>query len=351
MSVPYAIMGALGRGERHGYELRRELEAELGPEWRLDFGQLYRALGTLAEKGWVAFRLEAGQGGPARKVYRLTAAGRREMARWLREAPPGRARPRNPVVVRVRLGPPFRGCHDGAAVEPLVVAGSDDLVLDLLARRLAERHPEIHFAARPIGSLSGLIALHERRAQLAGIHLLDIDTGEYNVPYVKHLLPAERVVLVTVARREQGLMVAAGNPKGIRGLRDLPRRGIRVVNRQAGAGTRLLLHHLLRKARIDPSRIDGYERQLPTHGAVGAAIAAGAADAGPGVRAAAQSHGLDFLPLGEERYDLVIPRPVFASRQLRPLLELLHDPSFRRESAHFPGYDVARMSRVVATLG
>ena len=109
-----------------------------------------------------------------------------------------------------------------------------------------------------------------------------------------------------------------------------------MVNRQAGAGTRLLLHHLLRRARIDPSRIDGYERELPTHGAVAAAIAAGTADAGPGVRAVAQAHGLDFLPLGEERYDLAIPRRVFESRQLRPLLELLHDTAFRREAAHFP---------------
>ncbi len=112
-----------------------------------------------------------------------------------------------------------------------------------------------------------------------------------------------------------------------------------------------LLPHLLRKARIDPGRITGYDRELPTHGAVAAAIAARAADAGPGVRAAAQAHGLDFLPLGEERYDLVVPRHVFESPPPRPLLELLHDASFRREAAHFPGYDVTRMSRVVATIG
>ena len=196
-----------------------------------------------------------------------------------------------------------------------------------------------------------MIALHERRAHLAGIHLLDADTGEYNVSYVKHLLPEQRVVLVNVAWREQGLLLAAGNPKGIRGLRDLTRRDVRLVNRQAGAGTRLLLRQRLHQARIDPQRIRGYERELPTHAAVAAAIAAGAADAGPGVRAAAQAHGLDFLPLGEERYDLAIPREVFESRRLRPLLELLHDTAFRREAAQFAGYDVARMSRVVAAVG
>src|SRR5262249_39275029 len=149
-----------------------------------------------------------------------------------------------------------------------------------------------------------------------------------------------------LACREQGLMLAAGNPQHIRGVRDLTRRGVRVVNRQVGAGTRLLLHHVLRKARVDSTRIHGYERELPTHGAVAAAIAAGTADAGPGIRAAAQAHGLDFLPLGEERYDLVMPRRILESRQLRPLLELLHDAGFRQEAAQFPGYDVARMSRV-----
>jgi molybdate-binding protein/DNA-binding PadR family transcriptional regulator len=350
MSVAHAVMGVLARGERYGYELRRALEEDLGAEWRLDFGQLYRALGTMAEKGWVSFRTAAGQRGPARKVYRLTAAGRREMERWFREASPGPARRRDHAGVRAHLRSRLPGRKDTGA-EPLVAVGSDDLVLDLLVRHLAEQHPEIRFAAQPVGSLSGLIALHERRAQLAGIHLLDVDTGEYNVPFVKHLLPGQRVILVNLACREQGLILAPGNPKGIRGLRDLARRGVRVVNRQAGAGTRCLLHHLLQRAHIDPNRITGYERELPTHSAVARAVATGEADAGPGVRAAAQAHGLDFLPLAEERYDLAIPRQVFESRQLRPLVELLHDARFRRAAAHFPGYDVARMSRVVATVG
>jgi molybdate-binding protein/DNA-binding PadR family transcriptional regulator len=350
MSVPHAVMGVLARGERYGYELRRGLEQELGPEWRLDFGQLYRALGTMTDKGWVAFRVEAGRGGPERKVYTLTAAGRRELQRWLHAEPRPLARRRDAALLRVRLDA-TRGGRACAGKGPLFAVGSDDLILDLLARRLARFHPEIRFAARAVGSLSGLIALHERRAHLAGIHLLDAESGEYNVPYVKHVLPEQRVVLVNVAWREQGLLLAAGNPKGIRGLRDLTRRDVRLVNRQAGAGTRLLLRQLLRKARIDPSGIRGYERELATHAAVAAAIAAGVAAAGPGVRAAAQTHGLDFLPLAEERYDLAIPRRVFESRHLRPLLELLHDASFRREAAQVVGYDVTRMSRVVATIG
>jgi molybdate-binding protein len=346
MSVAHAVLGVLARGERYGYELRRALEEDLGAEWRLDFGQLYRALGAMAEKGWVSCRVESARKGPPRKVYTLTAAGRREMERWLGDTPRALMRRRDHAVVRRRLrGQLGRGAVAGA----LLAVGSDDLVLDLVARRLGEHHPEIRFATRPVGSLSGLIALHEQRAHLAGIHLLDVESGEYNLPYVKHLLPEERVVLVNLARREQGLLVAAGNPKGIRGLRDLTRRGVRLVNRQAGAGTRLLLHHLLRKARIDVNAIAGYTRELPTHAAVAAAIAAGSADVGPGVHAVAAAHGLEFLPLGEERYDLAIPGRVFESPQLRPLLELLHDLTVRREAAHFAGYDVSRMSRVVAT--
>jgi molybdate-binding protein/DNA-binding PadR family transcriptional regulator len=350
MTVAHAVLGVLARGEGYGYELRRRLADELGAEWGLDFGQLYRTLGTLTRNGWVDFRVEAGQGGPARKVYRLLPAGRRELQRWLRHTPPTPARRRDHRAARARLCAlvPER---NRAAAEPLVALGSDDLVLDLLARHLAQDHPQIHFAAQPVGSLSGLIALHERRAQLAGIHLLDTDTGEYNIPYVKHLLPGERVVLINLARREQGLMVAAGNPKGIRGLGDLTRRDVGIVNRQAGAGTRLLLHHQLRQARIDTRRIAGYAREVPTHGAVAAAVAAGTADAGPGVRAVALAHGLDFLPLGEERYDLVVPQAIFESPRLRPLLALLHDTSFRRAAARFPGYDVTNMSRVIATLG
>jgi molybdate-binding protein/DNA-binding PadR family transcriptional regulator len=350
MSVAHTVMGVLARGDRYGYQLRRELEEDFGSEWRLDLGQLYRVLGWMARKRWVSFRTEAGDGGPPRKVYALTAAGQRELQRWLHAVPPTLARRRDDAVVRTRLHATRQG-RKAAADTPLVAVGSDDLVMDLLARRLAHDHAEIRFAAQPVGSLSGLIALHERRAHLAGVHLLDVDSGEYNVPYVKHLLPDERVILVSLARRQQGLLIAAGNPKGIRGLRDLARRGVRVVNRQAGAGTRVLLHHLLRRARIDVSRICGYERELPTHGAVAVAIAAGSADAGPGVRAVAQAYGLDFLPLGEERYDLVIPRRIFESRQLQPLLDLLHDSGFRREAAHFAGYDVARMSRVVAMIG
>ena len=150
--------------------------------------------------------------------------------------------------------------------------------------------------------------------------------------------------------REQGLLVAAGNPKSLRRLRDLARPGVRLINRQPGAGTRLFLYHHLRKAGIDPRSLSGYQRQVPTHSAVAAAIRSGGADAGPGIRAVAEAWGLDFVPLGRERYDLAIPRRLFDSPRLRPVLETIHADAFRAAAGRLSGYDTTRMSDVVADV-
>jgi putative molybdopterin biosynthesis protein len=247
---------------------------------------------------------------------------------------------------------PVRHSSARAAAEAtaLVAVGSDDPLLDLIGRLATGRHPELRFSAEAAGSIAGLVALRDQRAHLAGIHLLDVDSGEYNVPFVKHVLPEEPIILIHLARREQGLMVAPGNPKEIRRLRDLSRPGVRMINRQRGAGTRLLLHHRLRKARVDPQAIAGYTGEAPTHSAVAAAITAGAADVGPGIRAVAQAWGLEFIPLGYERYDLAIPRTVFDSKRVRPLLEVMHQKSFRQTAEAMSGYDVSRMSDIVADL-
>jgi putative molybdopterin biosynthesis protein len=133
-------------------------------------------------------------------------------------------------------------------------------------------------------------------------------------------------------------------------VRDLTRHDVRLVNRQRGAGTRLLLHHALRAARVDPHAVLGWEREVATHAGVAAAIAAGSADVGPGTRAAAAQAGLDFRPIGEERYDLAIPRALFDAPHLRPLLDALHARAFRRAAAALPGYDVSRMGSVAARV-
>lgn len=341
MPVAHAVLGVLARGPRHGYELRRALEEELGADWRVDFGQLYRVLARLERAGWVRVQRQERSAGPTRKVRAITAAGRRELARWS-AAPPPAARRREAMPVHRRFA--------GGDAPPLLIAGSDDAVLDLLVARLCAHHPGLGLRSDRIGSLAGLWALREGRARLAGIHLRDADSGEINVPFVKHLLPEEAIILVTVARREQGLMLAPGNPLRIRSVRDLARRGVRLVNRQRGAGTRLLLHHALRAARVDARVLAGWERTYDRDVDVAAAIAAGTADVGPGVRAAAVGAGLDFLPLADERYDLAIPRAVFDAPRLRPLLEALHERDLRRAAAALPGYDVSAMGSVAARV-
>ncbi|GFO53848.1 molybdopterin biosynthesis protein [Geomonas sp. Red276] len=230
----------------------------------------------------------------------------------------------------------------------LVHIGSHDLCLDLLAQFLAERGRR--FTSANAGSLGGLLALRRGDAHLAGSHLLDPATGEYNVAYVKQHLGALPVVLVTFMHREQGLMVAPGNPKGISCLSDLTRDDIRMVNRQRGAGTRVLLDYRLEKLGIGADRIKGYRREEFTHMAVAVAVQSGIADCGLGIAAAARALGLDFVPLEKERYDLVIPLKYYESDLLRPLLDLLHDQSLREAIDALDGYDTTHMGEIVAEL-
>jgi len=233
----------------------------------------------------------------------------------------------------------------------IVVIGSHDLTLDLLAQHLAEARPGLRLASAHAGSLGGLVALRRGEAHLAGSHLLDEATGEYNISYVRQYLPGVPVVLVTLVRREQGLIIAPGNPKGIHSLADLGRPDVTFVNRQRGAGTRVLLDYRLKELGVDPATVNGYEREEYTHLAVAAAVQSGAADCGLGIRAAARALDLDFVPLEHERYDLVIPRQYYEGPLLRPLLDLLHDAAFRQAVAALPGYDVAEMGQVVAEIG
>ncbi len=219
--------------------------------------------------------------------------------------------------------------------------GSHDLTLDLMAQFLAERGRRLSSAN--VGSLGGLVALRRGEAHLAGSHLLDPATGEYNVSYIHRYLPGQKVMLITLVGREQGWIIPPGNPKGIKGWEDAARPDIRLVNRQRGAGTRVLLDYELGKRGIVPEQVTGYEREEYTHLAVAAAISSGTADIGLGVVAAARALQLDFVPLAQERYDLVIPAEYGEGDLLRPLLDLLHDASFQKAVAALPGYDVSQM--------
>ena len=239
--------------------------------------------------------------------------------------------------------------RDAAEIDRTIVhIGSHDLCLDLVAQCLADAGRR--FSSANAGSLGGLMAVKRGDAHLAGSHLLDPLTGDYNVSYLKQYLSDVPLVLMTFMHREQGLIIASGNPKGIKGLADLTRDDVRYVNRQRGAGTRVLLDYHLEKLGIAQDQIQGYAREEYTHLAVAVAIQSGAADCGLGIAAAAHALDLEFIPFEKERYDLVIPRVHYESELLRPLLDLVRGPELRRMVATLQGYDTTHMGEIVVEL-
>jgi putative molybdopterin biosynthesis protein len=227
--------------------------------------------------------------------------------------------------------------------------GSHDITLDLLAQFLAERDRRL--ASANVGSQGGLVALRRGEAHLAGSHLLDPASGEYNLTFIPQYLPDVPVVIMALVERAQGLMVPSGNPKGLKGLQDLARSDITIVNRQRGAGTRVLLDHELNLLGIAPEHVKGYNQEEYTHLAVAAAISSGRADTGLGIAAAARALDLDFVSLYQERYDLIIPSDVFSSSLLAPLFEILNDLRFRQAVSAMPGYEISVMGKVIAQPG
>ncbi|HUW64134.1 MAG TPA: molybdopterin biosynthesis protein [Spirochaetia bacterium] len=231
--------------------------------------------------------------------------------------------------------------------ETTVITGSHDIALDVLANALRRKYPMATLSSAHVGSLGGLLALKRGEAHCAGTHLLDEETGDYNVSYIKRLLSGRGIVLVNLVYREQGLILAKGNPKGIRGLEDLATEGISFVNRQRGAGTRILLDYRLRELGVDPGSIHGYEHEEYTHMAVAAAVQACAADAGLGIRAAARALDLDFIGIVEERYDLCIPAEYWDTPYIQRLTEIMATAGFREEVAKLGGYDLRDCGKVM----
>lgn len=217
----------------------------------------------------------------------------------------------------------------------IIFSGSHDTAIEHIASRLS-RH--ISLLTLPVGSLDGLVNLRQRLCHVAGAHLLDAD-GEYNTPYVRHIFPDRVVELVTLAYRTQGLMLAPENPKGLKSLADLCREDVTFINRNAGSGTRLWLDKELKRLGLPLELIRGYEKAVSTHSAAAQAVEAGEVDAAIGIQAAAREARLDFIPLFEERYDLVFPEE--QTRLISPLLDHLQTSSFRRELNQLSGYNTA----------
>ncbi len=222
----------------------------------------------------------------------------------------------------------------------LVVLGSHDNTIDLLATLLRRRDHRLRLSSGHVGSLGGLMALRQGRAHLGGSHMLDPETNTYNVPFIQRHLPGMPLKLINLAWREQGLMVAPGNPHHIKTIQDLTRLGIRFINRQRGAGTRLLLDYLLKENGLYADQVQGYDREEYTHMAVAVNVFSGTADVGLGILAAAKALRLDFIPLLPERYDLVVPETTFTDPRFQVLLEVVRSREFQEAAAALGGYDL-----------
>jgi putative molybdopterin biosynthesis protein len=230
----------------------------------------------------------------------------------------------------------------------IVCIGSHDNALDLLANILKKRFPKFSLSSAHVGSMGGLIALKRGEAHIAGTHLLDEETGEYNVAFIQRLLPDRKIMLMNLVYREQGLLVVKGNPKNIRGFQDLTRNDVIFVNRQAGAGTRLLTDKCLRELGINPNGVIGYEREEYTHMGVASAVLTGVADTGLAILASARALNLDFIPVAKERYDLAVPQEYLDTEMIGCLLTIIReDREFREMVMQLGGYDISDMGAVI----
>ena len=230
----------------------------------------------------------------------------------------------------------------------IVCIGSHDNALDLLANSLKKKYPKLSLSSAHVGSMGGLMALKRAEAHIAGTHLLDEETGEYNISFIKNLFPEKKILLVNLVYREQGLLVPKGNPKNIKGFNDLVRDDVIFVNRQAGAGTRLLTDKHLKELGISPKDVKGYEREEYTHMGVASAVLTGIADTGLAILASARALELDFIPVAKERYDLAIPFEFYNAEMIQCLLSITReDREFRDLVINLGGYDVSDMGKVM----
>ncbi|WP_346906353.1 molybdopterin biosynthesis protein [Faecalicatena orotica] len=227
----------------------------------------------------------------------------------------------------------------------VVAIGSHDLILDILADRMPLAHPGIYLSSTHVGSMAGLMALKRREAHIAPTHLLDEDTGVYNIPYLKRLFSDRDMVLIKGVRRIQGIIVKKGNPLGIKEIRDLTR--VNYVNRQRGAGTRVFLDYKLKEAGIAPSEVNGYDREAATHMAVAALVKNGGADAGMGIYSAAKAMDLDFIPVGEEEYDFATEKKNLELPKMQAFIEVLKSSGFKEKAMTIGGYELSMAGEVI----
>jgi len=237
----------------------------------------------------------------------------------------------------------------GRIAGALLASGSNDPLLDILQTCLKKVHPELFIFSANTGSREGLLALENGFTDIAWSHLLDPESGEYNIPYLAKLVPSVNAVVVNLFYREMGFVLAKGNPIGIAGFVDLTRDGIRFINRQEGSGTRLLLDDNLKKAGLRSERISGYENEVFTHIEVGLSILSGEADVGIATVAVSTLLGLDFIPIACERFDMICDQSVFFQKGVQGLMQVLNGDLFRQRVKNLKGYDFSSAGRILYT--
>ncbi len=229
----------------------------------------------------------------------------------------------------------------------LLIVGSDDILLTrLLTIYSRERFPDLTFYS-PVGSLRGIQALSQRKGQACCVHLLDVETGEYNLPFLRRHLASQRYVVVNLWYRRQGLIIKRGNPLGIKGLEDVVRTGARFINRNEGSGTRILVEHLIRDKGLDMKEIVGFDEEVDSHVEVALKVFLGEADVGMGIEYVTHLFPLDFNPIREERFDLVIPRELWPTKVIKGFIAYIDPIQIRRVFRALPGYDLRDTGKVV----
>jgi molybdenum cofactor synthesis domain-containing protein len=233
----------------------------------------------------------------------------------------------------------------------VVIIGSHDITIDVLADEIRRKGCNIRISSGNVGSLGGLMALKKGTCHISGSHLLDTQTGQYNLSYIRRYLKGVRVSVFHLVLRDQGLILAKGNPKDVRGIEDLARGDITFVNRQAGSGTRVLLDYKLNQLGIEPKSIKGYDHEEFTHMAVAVDVLSGAADCGMGIFAAAKALGLEFIQMEREQYDMIIPTGMLDLPNIRAVLETIRTQDFRERVKSLGGYDPSNSGQLWMEVG
>ncbi|NMM64910.1 molybdopterin biosynthesis protein [Clostridium sp. P21] len=229
----------------------------------------------------------------------------------------------------------------------IVCIGSHDPILDILSDMLHVRNKHYYLSSAHTGSMGGIMALKNEETHIAPIHLLDMETGEYNISYINKYLKNKNIALIKGVKRIQGLMVQKGNPLALEKISDISEKNVRFVNRQRGAGTRLLLDYYLKKINISPEQINGYEREEFTHLSVAAAVANGDVDCGLGVYSAADMMGLDFIPVCNEEYDFAVPAQYLELDIIKELLQVMKSGEFLKKLDELGGYDYSDICNII----